>query len=209
MKRFLLVLLLSVAAVPAVGDTILVVGDSISAAYNIPLDAGWVSLLRERLEERRPGQYQVINASISGDTTAGGADRLPGLLAKHNPDKVVLELGGNDGLRGLSLKRMEANLQRMIDLSRGAGARVVLISVQLPVSYGKFFLERYNDVFERLARRNDLPLASLGYGLLDDPSLVQSDGIHPTAEAQPLLVDALWPYIVGKSQEQAREARQS
>lgn len=183
-------------------QTILVVGDSISAAYNIPLESGWVNLMQERLDDKKPDHYRVVNASVSGDTTAGGLSRLPRLLEEHNPDQVILELGGNDGLRALPLSAMKSNLQAMIDLSREAGAGVWLVSVDLPRSYGQGFIRRYRQVFEELAEKNEIPHLTLGYKLLaGDESLIQDDGIHPTAEAQPLLEKAIRScFIEGESE---------
>lgn len=199
MKKLLLVVLFTVC--PGVfssalfANTILVLGDSISAAYRIPVESGWVSLLQQRLEEHKPGHYTVVNASISGDTTAGGLNRLPPLLEQHKPDKVIVELGGNDGLRGLPLAGMRDNLQAIIDLSRQQGADVVLVSIELPTSYGRYFNQRFLQVFDELEKDNDLPRVSLGFKLLNDRNLIQEDGIHPTEEAQPLLLDAMWPVI--------------
>ena len=194
--KLLLVVLFSLCSAGSWAKTILVLGDSISAAYRIPQEMGWVSLLQERLDAEYPDRYSVVNGSVSGDTTAQGLRRLPSLLDAHGPDKVIVELGGNDGLRGMPLDHMRDNLQAIIDLSTAAGAEVVLLSVELPASYGAFFTQRYLAVFDRLAEENSLPRIALGYALLDDPSLLQDDGIHPTAEAQPLLLEAVWPEVV-------------
>ncbi|MAT50355.1 MAG: arylesterase [Porticoccaceae bacterium] len=191
---FLCALLLSLPAFP---DTILVLGDSISAGYGIPSEKGWVNLLQQRLNGQYPGRYQVINASISGDTSAQGLARLPGLLDTHNPDQVVVELGGNDGLRGLPLSHMKDNLQAIIDLARERGADVVLVSVSLPASYGTRFNQLFEEVFASLAAVNGLPRVNLGFSLLNDRNLLQEDGIHPTQAAQPLLVDAVLPALIG------------
>ena len=199
MPKLLLILLLSLcsagAAAKSSAKTILVLGDSISAAYGIAVERGWVSLLQKRFDERHPGSYSVVNASISGDTTALGLRRLPPLLAQHAPDQVIVELGGNDGLRGLPLTNMRDNLQAIIDLCLDSGAEVVLVSIDLPPSYGAVFNDRYRAVFEELEKTNDLFRVSLGFNLLGDRDLVQADGIHPTAEAQPLLLDAVWPAV--------------
>lgn len=193
--KLLLVVLFSLWSAATWAKTILVLGDSISAAYRIPQELGWVNLLRERLDAEYPDRYRVVNGSVSGDTTAQGLRRLPSLLDAHSPDKVIVELGGNDGLRGLPLDHMRNNLQAIIDLSTAAGADVVLLSVELPASYGAFFNERYLAVFDNLAAANELDRVSLGYGMIDDPGLIQDDGIHPTAEAQPLLLEAVWPVL--------------
>ncbi len=195
MRKILLTALLLIGPLPALAETILVVGDSISAAHGMPLDAGWVNLLEERLEKRYPGRYEVVNASISGDTTAGGMNRLPRLLEEHDPDRVIVELGGNDGLRGLPLPQMKHNLLAMVEMIRESDAEAVLVSVPLPPSYGKLFRERFADVFESVAREAPAEHVRLGFDLLDSPELLQEDGIHPTAEAQPLLLDAIWPHI--------------
>src|SRR5690606_1947520 len=199
MKKLLLIILLScyfgTFSSAGLANTILVLGDSISAAYRIPVESGWVSLLQERLDEHRPGHYTVVNASISGDTTAGALNRLPPLLEKHRPDQVIVELGGNDGLRGLPLKGMRDNLQAIIDLSRQQGADVVLVSIDLPTSYGSHFNQRFTQVYDELEKSNKLPRVSLGFKLLNDRNLIQEDGIHPTEEAQPLLLDVVWPLI--------------
>lgn len=194
--KLLLVVLFSLWSAGTWAKTILVLGDSISAAYRIPLEMGWVNLLRERLDTEYPNRYRVVNGSVSGDTTAQGLRRLPPLLETHSPDKVIVELGGNDGLRGLPLDQMRNNLQTIIDLSTEAGAEVILLSVALPASYGAFFNKRYLAVFDKLAATNELERVALDYSLIDDPDLIQDDGIHPTAEAQPLLLDAVWPVLM-------------
>lgn len=182
-------------ATTASAKTILVLGDSISAAYGIAVESGWVSLLQKRFDEHDPGRYKVINASISGDTTALGLRRLPPLLAEHSPDQVIVELGGNDGLRGMPLANLRQNLQAIIDLCRDGGAEVVLLSIDLPPSYGAVFNNRYRTIFDELEKANGLLRISLSFALLNDRDLVQADGIHPTAEAQPLLLDAVWPAV--------------
>lgn len=187
---------LLLAPLTAVSGTILVLGDSISAAYGMPVKSGWVNLLRQRLEEERH-DYEVVNASISGDTTAGGLKRLPALLEEHSPDKVIVELGGNDGLRGISPRQVEQNLTEIVRLSRDAGAAVVLVSIDLPSSYGIIFNRRFSMAFDNVEDELDVPRVALGYKLLNDRNLIQSDGIHPTAEAQPIILDQIWPAIVG------------
>jgi acyl-CoA thioesterase-1 len=194
-NKILTLWVLWLLALPANSATMMVLGDSISAAYKIPLESGWVSLLDERLERLYPGKYKVINASISGDTSAGGLARLPPLLEQHNPNVVVVELGGNDGLRGLPLTALQSNLQAIINRCREKGAEVVLVGVSLPVSYGEHFNRLFRKVFVDVAATNELELVFLGFDLLRDRNLVQEDGIHPTAEAQPILLDALWPAL--------------
>ncbi|OLO09926.1 arylesterase [Chromohalobacter japonicus] len=190
--RVLMVAMLCFAAGHAVNaraDTLLVVGDSLSAAHGIERDAGWVNLLRQRLSS----QHQVINASISGDTTSSGAARLPELLKRHSPDIVLLELGGNDGLRGLSPQQMKLNLRDMIEKSQAAGARVLLLGIEIPPNYGASYTDAFRGVFRQLSEEYDAPLVPFildGVALQD--AMMQDDGIHPTAEAQPVILDNVW-----------------
>jgi len=171
---------------------VLVMGDSLSAAYGIERDAGWVSLLADRLDDKA----RVVNASISGETTSGGATRLPGLLRQHAPDIVLLELGGNDGLRGLPPTQMQANLDAMIEASQATGARVLMLGIDIPPNYGPAYREAFTAVFDTLAKRHDVPMVPfLLEGVALDPALMQDDGIHPTAEAQPRLLDNVWPRL--------------
>lgn len=156
-------------------------------------DQGWVALLDQRLDQRLGEEYTVVNASISGETTAGGVRRLPELLERHEPDIVVLELGANDGLRALALETMQANLAAMIEQSLAAGARVLLLGVRLPSNYGPAYTERFHNVYDSLAQKYDV--AYLPFFLAPiarDPSRFQADGVHPTAAAQPALLDHVW-----------------
>ena len=195
LNRILLLLLLILPAT-APARIILVVGDSISAAYGIPVEHGWVSLLQQRLDTSGY-PYRVVNASISGDTTANARARLPEALASHQPDVVLLGLGGNDGLRGLSLSAMKNNLADMIASSREAGSKVLLIGVQLPPNYGPRYTERFQSVFHELASEQDLALLpSLVDGIGTEQNLMQQDGIHPNAVAQPLIADRVWKKLV-------------
>lgn len=187
--------MLASTAISAADRTILVLGDSISAGYGIAKEAGWVNLLQQRLDEQYPGLYRVVNASISGDTTAGGLRRLPDLLAKHRPRQVIVELGGNDGLRAMPLPAMASNLEEIIRLSRAEGAKVLMMSVQLPASYGLFFNRRFSQVYDQVEKKLDVARVDLGFGQLNDRNLLQEDGIHPTAAAQPLLLDWVWPEL--------------
>lgn len=197
MLRRFLPLLLALAAVPAAAQqqTILVLGDSLSAAYGMGRDQGWTALLERRLAaEGYP--YRVVNASISGDTTQGGLTRLPAALARHAPDIVVVELGGNDGLRGISPEQARRNLQTIVEKSREAGSKVVLVGVELPPNYGAAFNQRFGAVFKDVSRQYQLPLAVLSLNdALAQPGLIQADGVHPTARAQPLILDQIWPLI--------------
>ena len=176
--------------------TILVLGDSLSAAHNIPTEQGWVQLLDRKLAESHPGQWRLVNASISGETTAGGLTRLPAALTTHKPHLVVLALGANDGLRGLQISSMRTNLTQMIELSREAGAKVALIGVELPVNYGEAYRSRFRAVYAQLAEQYQLPLLPfLLEGLAADLSNFQEDQIHPTAAAQPQIRDLVWNWL--------------
>lgn len=174
---------------------ILVVGDSLSAGYGVPVDATWVALLERRLAKEGYG-YRVVNASISGDTTGGALNRLPRALEVHRPAVVVLELGGNDGLRGLPLKQVRTNFEAMLTQVRAAGARPVLIGMRMPTNYGPAYTDGFYTLYGELAKKYDAPLLDF---FLDrvalDPKLMQDDGIHPTTEAQPILLDNAWPVI--------------
>lgn len=178
----------------AFGKSVLVIGDSISAGYGMAVEETWVNLLQQRLDER--GEYQVINASISGNTTTMGVGRTPALLKKHQPDIVIIELGGNDGLQGHPLQVMESNLNRMVQLSRDAGADVLLVGIQIPPNYGPRYTREFSAVFSTVAEAHQVPLVPFileGVATVDD--LMQRDGIHPNAEAQPLLLENVWPYL--------------
>lgn len=188
----LIVLMLWAGSASAASTTLLVMGDSLSAAYGIERQSGWVNLLSERLGD----DVEVINASISGETTAGGATRLPELLGQHDPDIVLLELGGNDGLRGLPPRQMRANLSDMIEASQRAGAQVLLLGIQVPPNYGQAYATAFRDVYHELAEAYDIPLVPfLLDGIALDASLMQDDGIHPTAEAQSMILDNVWPTL--------------
>ena len=195
MTRILLLLLL-VLPVTASAHIILVVGDSLSAAYGIPVEQGWVSLLQQRLDtEGYP--CRIVNASISGDTTANARARLPQALASHEPAVVLLELGGNDGLRGLSLTAMKSNLVAMISSLQEAGTQVLLIGVQLPPNYGPVYTQRFQAVYQELAREQDVTLLpSLVDGIGTEQNLMQGDGLHPNAIAQPLIRDRVWKELL-------------
>ena len=175
--------------------TILVVGDSISAGYGVRSGAGWVDLLATRLDQS-DCQHSVINASISGDTTDGGLRRLPTLLEQHQPDIVLIELGGNDGLRGFPLKVTRANLEQMIIQARTHEANIVLAGMQIPPNYGPRYADEFAALFPQLADKYQAVLIpSLLERVLTDVTLVQNDGIHPTEQAQPLLLDAVYPRL--------------
>lgn len=188
-------LIAACAAVAAQAPVVLVLGDSLSAEYGLPRDTGWVKLLADRLA-RDGAKYSVVNASISGETTSGGRTRLPALLKQHRPAVVVIELGANDGLRGLPVNAMRDNLAAMIDASRAAGARVLLVGVRVPPNYGRDYAERFASTFEELARRRKVALAPfLLDGFAERLEYFQADRIHPNEKAQPLMLDNVWPHL--------------
>ena len=183
---------------PASAKTMLVVGDSLSAEYGLRRGSGWVALLEQRLVERKLS-WRVVNASISGDTTSGGRSRLPALLNQHKPAVVVIELGGNDALRGLPLEMTEQNLRAMAQAARATGARVLLVGMQVPPNYGAAYTQRFADTFAQVARTEKTELVPfLLKGVADgaDPlALFQSDRIHPNEQAQPTLLANVWPSL--------------
>jgi len=195
---FILCLLFAEAAVAATASpapTILVVGDSLSAGFGIKLEQGWVALLQKKLAEEGYG-HRVVNASASGETTGGAMTRLPRALAQHRPAVVVLELGGNDGLRGLPVGDIRANFERMIALAKQAGARVLLIGMRMPPNYGPQYTREFDGLYAELARAHGLALVPFFLdGVALDEGLMQDDGIHPTAAAQPKLLAVVWPRL--------------
>ncbi|WP_193075363.1 arylesterase [Pseudomonas sp. FME51] len=182
-------------AMPASAQNILLVGDSISAAFGLEIEQGWVTLLEQRLaEEDHP--HEVINASVSGDTTAGGLARLPALLEQVKPALVVIELGGNDGLRALPTANMQQNLSAMVALARNADADVILLGMRIPPNYGPRYSDAFEKVFIDVAGEHDVALVPFlldGVGGVE--GLMQGDGVHPTAAAQSILLDNAWPSI--------------
>ena len=198
----LIALPISVAANNSASDTegnttqsLIVLGDSISAGYGIRREEGWVELLAQDLAQREL-EWSVVNASISGDTTGGGLARLPGLLETHNPGLVIIELGGNDGLRGYPIDRIEQNLARMVALVREQGATPVIAAMRIPPNYGPRYANAFDGVFAKVAASEDVALIPflLNSVALED-GMMQSDGIHPTAEAQPLLLQEVLPVL--------------
>ena len=189
------VLLLVMWGQGALAGTVLVVGDSISAAFGLETSQGWVHLLQQRLaEQARP--RSVVNASISGDTSAGGLARLPTLLAEHRPEVVILELGGNDGLRGQSPAQLKQNLARMVRMSQEEGAKVLILGMKLPPNYGQRYTTAFAEVFPKVANETGSALVPfLLEGAAGVPSMMQPDGIHPTAAAQPVMLDNVWPTL--------------
>jgi acyl-CoA thioesterase-1 len=188
-------LLLSTGA-PAAGKTILVWGDSISAGFGLDAGTGWVHLLEQRLQTQGK-DYTVVNASVSGETTAGGLSRLPAALDKYHPDIVLLELGGNDGLRALPLDAMRGNLEKMLQLSRAARAQPVLFEMYIPRNYGPAYADRFTQVFDTLARQAKVPIVPffLAPLIAQRERWFQDDELHPNAAAQPQLLDAVWPTL--------------
>lgn len=200
MTRLLLLLCSLLAGAVNAGEaaarsSIVIVGDSLSAAYGMEIGEAWPSLLQQRLDENGHA-YRVFNSSITGDTTQGGLTRLPRLLERHRPAFVILEMGGNDGLRGLPVEVTRSNLASMIELSRAAGAKVILAEMRIPPNYGQGYTEKFNGTYQELSAEEGVVL--LPFLLQDialEPGLMQADGIHPTAAAQPLILDQVWAVL--------------
>ncbi|WP_376696936.1 arylesterase [Wenzhouxiangella sp. EGI_FJ10305] len=191
-KGLFIALLSASLCLPVSAATVMVVGDSLSDAYSIPRESGWVHLLSERLD----GEHEVVNASISGETTAGAVTRIDGLLETHRPDVVLIILGGNDGLRGLSPTQTEDNLAAVIEKGKSADATVALMQIRLPPNLGPVYIERFEAIYPRLAERHDVELLPFFIDdIFDKPGMLQDDGIHPTVEAQPLMLEAVWPKL--------------
>ena len=176
--------------------TILVWGDSLSAGYQLRIEQAWPTLLQTRLaDEGFP--HRVVNASVSGETTSGGLTRLPAALAEHQPDLFILELGANDGLRGLQPRLMAENLEIMIQAARETGAQVLLVGMRMPPNYGPAFTRRFEQAFRDVADANDVPLLPfLLEGFAERPEMFLPDGIHPNAEAQYIILDTVWEYLL-------------
>jgi len=182
-------------AAPGAARTLLVLGDSLSAEYGLARGTGWVALLEGRLAERHPG-WTVVNASISGETTSGGATRIAGLLDRHQPATVIVELGGNDALRGLDLDATRDNLDRIVKASRESGAKVLLLGMQVPPNYGKAYTDAFAKVFRDVAKAHEAPLVPFFLeGVADDMTLFQPDRIHPNAQAQARMLGNVWPAL--------------
>ncbi|WP_396328551.1 arylesterase [Burkholderia anthina] len=188
--------LAATAAAPSSGQPVLVVlGDSLSAEYGLPRDTGWVALLRQRLATGRV-DYSVANASVSGDTTSGGRARLPAVLQRLKPSIVVVELGSNDALRGVPLATTEQNLRDIIADARHAHAKVVLVGMYVPANYGPDYTQKFHAVYTRLSKELDVPLVPfLLAGIENKPEMFQSDQMHPTQQAQGVLLDNVWPAL--------------
>jgi acyl-CoA thioesterase-1 len=184
-----------VSGAAGAAQKILVFGDSLSAAYGLAQSRGWVALLEERLK-REKFDYNVVNASISGETTSGGRARIGKVLAQHRPAVVIIELGGNDGLRGLPVAQLKENLAAMIDASRGAGARVLVVGMRMPPNYGPDYTHAFDRAFAEVARRRGAALVPfILHGVAEREELFQADRIHPNETAQPILLDNVWAVL--------------
>ena len=190
--RILLLLILTAVAPVHAARTILVFGDSLSAGYGLPAGSGWVSLLEQRLKRDRL-DYTIVNASISGETTLGGRNRIADALEEHKPAVVIVQLGGNDGLRGNSIEETRRNLIAIVGASRKAGAKVLLVGMRIPPNYGKVYTRRFEALFAEVARQQNASLVPfMLQGFADKPEWFQSDGIHPAVEAQPRILDNIY-----------------
>jgi acyl-CoA thioesterase-1 len=196
--RLLQLLLLAVLTIPlgwGAERTLVVVGDSLSSGYGLAAGQSWVSMLEQRLDEQGYG-YTVVNASISGDTSAGGRARLPQLLERHAPAIVILELGGNDGLRGQPIAELRSNLDAMLDMVEATGAQAVLAGIRIPPNYGSAYTESLAAVYTELAEAHGVPLLEFMLdGVALNPSLMQADGIHPNAEGQQIILENVWSVL--------------
>ena len=196
MRRFLFAVIVSLMSMSAMAKPVIVVlGDSISAGYGIEVAEGWVALLQKKLIAT-DSNYSISNASISGDTSAGGLARIDQILTADKPAIVVLQLGANDGLRGLSPKEMKNNLAEIVQRAQKAGAKVILLGMKIPPNYGKRYIDMFYNVYPQLAKALNIPLVPF---LLEDVALnkdlMQADGLHPNAKAQPILADKIEPYL--------------
>ncbi|MCP5220380.1 MAG: arylesterase [Zoogloeaceae bacterium] len=195
MVRSIIGLLLVMSTTLAQAATVLVLGDSLSAGFGLRADQAWPAHLQRKLDAL-PGKHTVINASVSGETTAGGRARLPQAIAAHAPDVVVIELGANDGLRGLPVTLMRENLLAMVDAAEAAGAKVVLVGMRLPPNYGPVYTRLFQNTFADVAKMRELAFVPfLLDGFAEERALFQPDGMHPTADAQPRIVETMWPAL--------------
>lgn len=191
----LFMLAMIAASAYSASKTVLVLGDSLSAEYGLTRGTGWVPLLERRLNAEKIDAH-IINASISGETTSGGKTRLPALLERYRPDILIIELGANDGLRGLPVASAKANLHAMIETARGARAKILLVGMRIPPNYGRDYTEKLSSMYMELARDLRVPLVPfLLEGVADKPQLFQSDRLHPLAEAQAAILDNIWPHL--------------
>ncbi len=198
-------LLLIIHPLHAKDKTLLILGDSLSAAYGIPIESGWVALLEQRLAQQDYA-FTVVNASISGETTLGARTRLPSILERQQPDITIIELGGNDGLRGFTFNEIENNLTAIISLLKQSHSRILLVPMQLPPNYGQTYNQKFRKIYERLSRQDDVWLSQF---ILQDIAinqrLMQADGIHPVAEAQTLMLENIWPDLQAMLNQQSAQ----
>jgi acyl-CoA thioesterase-1 len=196
LKKWTVAALLTVAASASAYSapkTVLVLGDSLSAEYGLARGTGWVSLLEQKLKAERI-DARIVNASISGETTSGGRTRLPALLSQHHPNIVVIELGANDGLRGLPVASAEANLRNMVSLARKDHAQVLLVGMRMPPNYGRAYTERFSGMYQQLSTQLKAPLVPFMLeGVAQDPAMFQADRLHPLASAHPIILANIWP----------------
>jgi len=196
MLKLLIASIISLVSVSAMGKSIVVLGDSISAAYGIEVGQGWVALVQDKLHKEHYG-YTVNNESISGDTSAGGLARIDNALSRHKPSVVIIELGANDGLRGLSPTVLKSNLAEISQRAQKAEAKVLLLSMRIPPNYGKRYTEMFYNVYPELSKELKVPYVPF---ILEDVALVkqlmQEDGLHPNAKAQAVIVEKIWPYLI-------------
>ncbi len=196
MPRLIFAVVILLLSSAASAKSIVVLGDSISAGYGIEVAQGWVALLQDRLT-KQPGNWFIHNESISGDTSAGGLARVEQVLKKHKPDVLLLELGANDGLRGLPPAMMKSNLTEIIHRAKKSGAQVLLLGMKIPPNYGKRYIDMFYTIYPELATHLDIPLMPfLLDGIALDNTLMQQDGLHPNAKAQPIIADKVWPYLL-------------
>jgi acyl-CoA thioesterase-1 len=197
MMKIALLIMLTVVSLPvsAQSKTLLILGDSLSASYGIAKEQGWVHLLEQRLRQHNH-DYKIVNASISGETTLGAKVRLDELLRTHQPAITIVELGGNDGLRGISLDATRENLVSIVSKLQTAGSRILLVPMTLPPNYGPAYINKFTAIFEELGTQQQVTLSTfILEGIGDNPDLMQGDGIHPVADAQPMMLENLWPNL--------------
>ncbi len=193
--RLIIISLLFSFSVCVQAKTILILGDSISAAYGIPVEKGWVNLLDQRLK-RHGYDYDVVNASITGETTLGAKFRLNDLLEQYQPELVVIELGGNDGLQGFTLEEIENNFIELVRMTKQMDSDTLLVPMQMPPNYGSTYRNGFNSIYERVSEKMDVTRSTfLFHGFADDPELMQADFIHPVEEAQSIMLDNIWPSL--------------
>ena len=191
-----LLMLAASASAYSAPKTVLVLGDSLSAEYGLNRGSGWVALLEQKLKAEKI-EAAVVNASISGETTSGGRSRMPGLLTQHRPDVVIIELGANDGLRGLPVPAAEANLRAMVAMSQKAGAQVALIGMRMPPNYGRDYADKFYGVYGKLSKEWKAPLVPFMFeGIMDKPQWFQADRLHPNAEAHPIILTNIYPAVL-------------